>query len=134
MSSFTKPLIVEVLNDGKHYRLAEEFEYYRTGNPDAKILIPKGFITDFATIPRIFQAIMPPTGTRKNSYGKAAVLHDYLYDKDCLYIFTRQEADLIFLEAMQARGVNRFVSWILYTCAKYFAKHRFRQESRYKGD
>lgn len=126
MSSFTKPLIVEVENDGKHYTLVEEFEYYRTDNPYDKIIIPKGFRTDFATIPRLFQAILPPTGTRKNSYGKAAVLHDYLYDKKCLYNYTRAEADGIFLEAMIARGVAKPLRWIMYKCVRWFAKSHYR--------
>lgn len=38
------------------------------------IVVPQGFPTDLATVPRIFWWMIPPQGT----YEAAAVLHDYL--------------------------------------------------------
>lgn len=74
MSSFTSPLHVEVLENGKEYKILEEFTYYRSDQKDIKIVVEKGFITDFASVPRIFWSIFPPFGT----YTKSAVLHDRL--------------------------------------------------------
>ncbi len=74
MSSFTSPLHVEVLENGKEYRILEEFIYYRSEQKDIKIVVEKGFITDFASVPRIFWSIFPPFGV----YTKSAVLHDRL--------------------------------------------------------
>ena len=71
------------------------------------MLVPAGFVTDFASVPRIFwRLIGPPTGYgRDAAYGKAAVIHDFLY-------FTpgtrsRQDCDDVFLEAMTDLGVSK---------------------------
>lgn len=39
------------------------------------IIIPRGFVTDYASIPKAFWVFLIPTGP----YGNAAVVHDYLY-------------------------------------------------------
>ena len=102
MSSFTKPLVVKV-ETPPVFILEEEFEYYRTGDKNDIIKIPKGFDTDFASIPRIFWSFLPPTGTKRNQYSKAAVLHDWVYDELCEYpVHSRKDCDKIFLEAMAA--------------------------------
>jgi len=67
---------------------------------DDKIEVPDGFLTDFASVPRVFWRIFPPTG----KYGKAAVIHDYLYRFP--QNRTRAECDLIFYEAMVVLGVG----------------------------
>ena len=98
MSSFTKPLIVEKLDNGL-WKVARAFEYHvgEEGSNDI-ISVPEGFQTDFASVPRIFWVILPPDG----KYTQAAVVHDFIYNKQ---IRSRKEADRIFLEAMQVLGV-----------------------------
>lgn len=115
MSSFTKALIVEHL-DGKNWRVVEEFEYYIGKKENNNyIRIPKDFITDFASIPRIFWTIIGhPTG----KYGKAAVIHDWLYRNG---IGTRKEADKIFLEGMRFLKVFCIRRWIIYIAVRLFA-------------
>lgn len=125
MSSFTKPLVVRV-ETPPVFVLEEEFEYYRTGNKEDVIKIPKGFDTDFASIPRIFWSYLPPTGTKRNQYGKAAIIHDFVYDIICEYpVSGRKECDLIFLEAMEAAGVSKPVRYLLYWCARLFGKRSY---------
>jgi hypothetical protein len=58
------------------------------------IIIPEGFITDFASIPRIFRTIHPVNGKHR----KAAVVHDYLCRDE---ITKRKVADRVFNEAMK---------------------------------
>ncbi|MCS3689390.1 DUF1353 domain-containing protein [Bradyrhizobium elkanii] len=41
----------------------------------APIEVPKGFVTDLASIPRVFWSLLRPDG----EYAHAAVIHDYLY-------------------------------------------------------
>lgn len=125
MSKFTTPLKVQMHDDCKNWTLLEEFEYYRTDNPESKLIVPKGFVTDFASIPRIFRNILPVTGTKKNPYGKSAVLHDFLYDRTCVYCYSRKEADDIFLESMKAVGVSKFVSYLLYYSVRWFGKKHY---------
>ena len=65
--SFYRPLILEYL-DGRRWRLQESFGYtLRTGR---RITVPKGFETDFASVPRFFWRLLPPTG----NYGKGSPL------------------------------------------------------------
>lgn len=130
MSSFTSPLNVKVLDNGDKYELLEPFEYYIDDENGAIFCVEKGFITDFASIPRIFWNIFPPFG----KYSKAAVLHDKLCiaflakqtfnditkDSNKLpnelkdKLITRKEADKYFLEAMRAVKVGRFTRFCLY--------------------
>lgn len=74
MSSFTKELVVSPEPDGRKWRLKEDFEYYTDLKHDY-VKIPKEFLTDFASIPRIFWIFLPPY---QKLYGKAAIVHDYL--------------------------------------------------------
>lgn len=108
MSSFTTELKVKPLPDGRKWELLEEFSYY-LGDLDSGmyITVPRGFVTDFASVPRIFWIILPPWG----KYGKAAVLHDYLYQQGK---FIRLLCDSIFFEAMTVLGVPRWQKWLIY--------------------
>jgi len=99
MSSFTTPLIVSPMPDGRKWKLIRPFNYGvgSKGSID-RITVPAGFVTDFASSPPPVWFIIPPWGR----YGKAAVIHDYLYQTKRR---TRKEADLIFREAMAVLGV-----------------------------
>jgi len=113
MSSFTTPLIVQLLDDGRTWRLEEEFRYRvgdETGEP---VAVPKGFETDFASIPRIFWAVLSPYGR----HGKSAVIHDWCYKK---HLFTRLVCDRIFLEAMKVLGVRRWKYRVMYRAVRMF--------------
>lgn len=108
MSSFTTPLIVCLLDDGNTWKLMEPFDY-SIGDLSSgwKIEVPAGFVTDFASVPRILWNILPPTG----KYGKAAVLHDWLYHRQ---EYTRAFTDSIFAEAMDALGVPAITRGAMY--------------------
>ncbi len=73
---------------------------YRVGESAITITVPKGFVTDFASIPQPFwSAGLSPNG----KYSKAAIVHDYLYwTQGC----TRRQADNILLIAMKESGVD----------------------------
>lgn len=112
MSAFLSPLRLEYI-DGKKWEVTERFEY-RLGSPEGteRVTVPVGFITDFASVPKVFHNILPPTGP----YGKAAVIHDMLYQTRLVgwtmesYSYARyverEEADRIFKEAMEVLGVS----------------------------
>lgn len=128
MSKFTTPLRVEVVNNGKAFKLLEGFEYYRENNKNDIIKVPVGFETDFASVPRIFWSIFPPQGAgKKQDYCKPSVLHDFLYDTTCAIPMSRKEADDIFFEAMSALKVNKACKYILYYSVRWFGKSRFRK-------
>ena len=71
------------------------------------IIVPKGFITDKASVPRI-PIIYFFFGDRAH---REAVIHDYLYQS---HITTKKIADKIFLEAMKVRKKNFFIRWCMY--------------------
>lgn len=58
------------------------------------VRVPTGFVTDFASIPRIFWSTLRPDGL----YSYAAVIHDYLYWEQYL---PRETADQIFRLCME---------------------------------
>jgi len=75
MAGFLDPLMLEYI-DGRFYKVTAPFTYH-VGAPEGTTVVevPAGFITDFASIPRILWSWIPPTGW----YGKIAVIHDKLY-------------------------------------------------------
>jgi hypothetical protein len=126
MSSYTKKLVVSPYNSIK-WQLEEPFAYYTniTGKR-AHIMVPRGFITDFASTPRFVWSIYPTIG----NYSKAAVLHDYLYKehKDS-YFNDRKTCDLIFREAMEVSGVDWLTRNIFYWLVRMFGKSHWEENN-----
>lgn len=125
MSSFTDALDVEFI-DGHNWRVTQEFTY-AVGTEDSKcfIRVPKGFVTDFASVPRGLWNLFPPTG----SYGMAAVVHDYLYRGGYITDVstpgiekhitpTRAQADGILREAMGVSKVGAFTRWTVWAAVR----------------
>uniref|UniRef100_A0A6M3J8R7 DUF1353 domain-containing protein n=1 Tax=viral metagenome TaxID=1070528 RepID=A0A6M3J8R7_9ZZZZ len=114
MSSFTSPLIVTPLPDGRSWKLVQEFDYYIGKESNQNIIhVPEGFVTDFASVPRPLWFLMPPWGV----YGKAAVIHDYGYSTK---IRTRKETDQIFLEGMLVLGTPKWMAKLMYFAVDKF--------------
>lgn len=74
------------------------------------IIVPTGFETDFASVPRVPIAYTL-FGDRAH---REAVVHDYLYRIDAKPGVSRKEADEAFLEAMECRGKGWFVRYAMY--------------------
>lgn len=67
------------------------------------ISVPKGFITDFASVPFWLDGLIPSFGP----WAKAAIIHDYLYATAGLRRgLSRAWCDRVFLEALKACGVS----------------------------
>jgi len=127
MSNFTEPLIVEYLDNNK-WKIRREFSYYtsipynnvivnETKNP-YWITIKEGFVTDFASIPRVFWNIVSPY----DKHAKAAVIHDYLYKTREL---PRRICDEIFLEAMEVLGVSWWKRNLMYYIVRVLGKKHY---------
>ncbi|WP_176767852.1 DUF1353 domain-containing protein [Nitrosospira sp. Nsp18] len=90
----TQPLVYDVRDTGK------------------EIIIPDYFVTDFASIPQPFWSILPPWG----KYGPPSVVHDFLYwDQRC----TREQADRIFLAAMEESKVTKFRRFFIHLAVRW---------------
>ena len=66
-----------------------------------RVEVEVGFDTDFASVPRALWALFPPDA----EYTEAAVIHDSEYWKQR---YTREQADALLLEGMEALGVGWF--------------------------
>lgn len=103
-----------------------------------KILVPAGFRTDFASIPKMFQNILSPYGP----YAKAAVVHDFLYNEGYVNMVdmeegteihhtpTRKEADDTLEEAMEVLGVNWMTRQTIYWAVRLGGGSSFHQEAK----
>ena len=116
MSSFTEPLEVRFICNGQ-WETTRTFEYYHDHN-DKRLtfLVPSGFKTDFASIPRAFWSLI---GHPAGEYVQAAVLHDHLYRSKSV---SRKHADDIFLEAMVVLGVSPIKRRLMYYAVRTFGK------------
>jgi hypothetical protein len=101
--AFKSTLSVDELGGG-YWLLKEDLRY--EGKFEC-FIVPAGFRTNFASVPRIFTWLVPTSG----EYTKAAVLHDWLWG---LPGFPRRDADGIFRRTMRELGVSdlrRYVMW-----------------------
>jgi hypothetical protein len=108
------------------------------------VRVPQGFLTDFASIPRLaYSVIGGPTG----KYGKAAVIHDWLYqnptDADSVAVLRpekrRRRVDQIFLEGLKVLGVSWWKRTIMYTAVRVgggqgWKNYRRKEQTRTAGD
>jgi Protein of unknown function (DUF1353) len=122
MSRFTGKLSLVLLDNRTHpstrsgrslWGVQHELTY-EAGDAHDQITVPKGFVTDLASIPRPLWSVYPPDGP----WVKAAVIHDFLYftQGDGIWFkhggvarakpYERREADDIFREAMVDRGIG----------------------------
>jgi len=114
MSSFTDPLTVTKIGE-RLWRVEREFTYYiGKENSNDFVTVPKGFETDFASVPRGLWNILPPDGF----YTQAAVLHDFMCAHPELYL--KSKADFVFYEAMGVLGVPWFNRIIMYLAVRFW--------------
>lgn len=124
MSGFTGPLRLEHMNaQWRLWTLLEplvwEADYKGS---QREIVVPQGFTTDGATVPRFLWSVFPPMG----GYLRAACLHDMLC-RLCRegtphqYAPTRKDADIQFRKAMHAIGTPAVTRFVLYCGVRLFA-------------
>lgn len=126
MSSFTESLIVSPIPDGKRWVVRKEFSYYIDTEDGEKVIVPSGFVTDFASVPRYFWRIFPKWG----KYGTAAVVHDYLYVAQTK---RRKDCDKIFLQAMEVAGVDKIVRTLFYWAVRLGGWMSFKKKGSTKN-
>lgn len=110
-------LVVENVGNRKWKVIAPLTYLFSVDGIDQAITVPVGYVTDFASVPRLFWVMFPPDG----KYTKAAVIHDYLCDNPKKFTHTRKQTDYIFLTAMLESGVSRLKSFILFSAVRFYA-------------
>lgn len=115
MSGFKTNFVnVKIYRYGEMPELTKDLIYETDSQ---KFIVPKGFKTDFASIPRIFWTIIAPIG----KHTLPAVLHDYLYTDGYKLGISRKQADKIFYNAMIDSHVARITANIMWFCVRVFA-------------
>ena len=109
-------------NDSEMNELLAPLIY--TASDGTTYTVPKGFTTNFASIPRIFWSIITPTG----KWSNASVLHDFLYDNGYKIGVSRKKADKIFYDAMIDSGVSRITANIMWFCVRAFAYFHYKRK------
>lgn len=79
------------------------------------IRVPRKFVTDYASIPRLLWVVIPPRG----KYNRPAVIHDWLYQKAPIdprtgKPVTQQRADEILREACENCDDRLTQRWTIY--------------------
>ena len=96
------PPLLSPFGDGTQWVVWEEMEFLvqLDDNSVTSVRVPRGFVSDLASTPKMFWSIYPPFG----KYLSASVLHDYLYWRQ---ICKKDEADKIFYQTMHDAGVDQ---------------------------
>lgn len=93
------PVDFRPFSDGRHWIVKEPLTY-RVGISHDSVTVPRGFVTDLASIPPVLQSLIQQNGP----YLLPAVVHDYLYWKQTC---TRAQSDRLLLLAMIENKVSK---------------------------
>ncbi|WDL73873.1 DUF1353 domain-containing protein [Helicobacter winghamensis] len=127
--------LITILREGVQFELLEPFRFYFKGDfkslkklpfgilelDEIKggvfIQTPKGFKTDFGSIPQLFQSLISPVGKPT----KAFVLHDYLCALSNAGKLKRKVADEVFKDALKQLGCGLLKRYLLYFGVRVFS-------------
>ena len=119
---FIGTLILEDVGDGENFYIVNPF-----GFEDSRGRVwwcEPGQVVNGASIPRVFWRLIgsPMTGR----YRRAACLHDcaYAHQKS-----PREEADEMFMEAMDADGVGRVLRGVMWWAVRMFGGRNWKLET-----
>ena len=114
MSHFQTALVAEAVDGG--WRLHAPLVYY-SDVLGRTVTVPTGYVTDLASVPRLFRFIVPVANAKNR---RAAVVHDYLCTHPEGLVKDQKQADMVFREALSVVGVGRFRSAALYYPVRTF--------------
>lgn len=110
--------LVRGFPDGSNWMIQSHVIHEIVRDSPYIVVVPRGFVTDFASIPQPLQLLRGRLSTT-GRYGNAAVVHDYLYwRQDC----TRSQADKILAIAMKDAGVSLLERKIIYEAVRQFGQ------------
>jgi len=108
--------------DGAKWKLAADVAYRIASGQFMNHFstVRAGFIFDWASIPRVFWRIFPPTGLEGQPYGLAALWHDWAYVHQSISGIpcNRYDADLLFKEIMVYVGVSPWIAWTMFMAVR----------------
>lgn len=116
--------------DEHYYELVELYTYI---GKKYKVEVPKGFITDIASIPQFAWSLvgLSPDGL----YRAAAIVHDWCYwnygymkgtvtkKGSAVEYVSKREADKLFFEVMKEAGVSAWKRNLMYAAVSLFGHY-----------
>jgi len=102
-----------------NFILCEDFKFKINS---FNFIIPKGFETDLASIPRILWPIYSPN---KANTIAAAVIHDYFYL--CPVALTREQADTIFFDVLIYNGASKLTAFKYWLAVRAFGSSYYHE-------
>lgn len=120
-----KPCIIPMAD--YRFKTCEDW-YFRID--DTTYLVPKGFVTDLASIPRWFWSILPP---QRTEFIAPAIMHDFIYHSP--NGLSRRMADIAFYQGLREEGVDKTTSFKMWLGVRlggwmFFNKH---PDCKHKG-
>jgi hypothetical protein len=113
---FKTKLKIEAVPREDAYLLTSRLSYI-TSLGD-KIIVPKGFKTNFASVPRLAKFYIDDDDWQIRA---PSVVHDYLYSAESAELgFTRKQADEVLLEAMMGLGMRKTKALLIYFVLRLF--------------
>lgn len=101
-----------VLLDRGLFKLSQPLVWHHNGGPiRLSVMVPAGYITDLASVPKLFRWLVGASATRT----KAAIVHDVLYGPAR---FDRVVADALFRAIMLEEGVPRFTAHLMWLAVR----------------
>ena len=111
--------LLRKLPNSKYWEVVEEFYWYVDYKDKIeKVIVPKGFKTNFGSIPAPLRIFFNPT----DYIGY--ILHDYLYSSEWKIVYngillynksySRKDADLILLETLHLEWANLIERFTIY--------------------
>lgn len=114
-----RPEVVEFEGVFDHRAVQDDSYYPReiTKGPEFRygskvVTIPKGFVTDFSSVPKPLWVLFP-----KGLGQRASTLHDYLYQAKSM---SRKKSDCIFYHALRCDGVAAWRAWFMWAGVRAF--------------
>lgn len=122
MSRFLSNLLLEdaTNDDDGRWIVAREL-IYESDIANCTIIVPAGFQTDLASIPRV-PIIYLFMGDRAH---RAAVVHDWLYSQG---ILSRKMADAVFREASAVTGIDTVTRWLMWLGVRIGGSSHYKQD------
>ena len=118
MSRFLANIVAEELDEFEGIHQVERVLPYESDLLQCTVEVPAGYLTDFASVPRLPLAYLLYGGKGK----RPGALHDLLYHSRAV---PRELADKVLREAMLACGYSAATAWVFYQAVRVGGQKRW---------
>jgi len=108
----------------KNNKLWQLLEDFKIQIDDMVVVVPAGFLTNGASVPRMFWWLCPPLA---GPFGDAAVVHDYMYFKNSKWS-DRKQADQFLYQIGRTHGATWLQAQLVYRAVRIFGGSYWKQD------